>query len=150
MVDFLKMMTGKTLDELVRPEIRALRSRGNVTWAETNIRMNSYERDHILPALTDDAFLRMMVHNAQNCSATAGPGTYDFALVHKYAPEAIRRGIGYDLEKEPPYAELGVSLPIARLEAYRRIVHLITPYLGTMPDETIGELHRLMTLAELD
>jgi hypothetical protein len=153
MVDFFKALTGKTKDELVRPEIQALRRRGNVQWSEMDRPMNSYERDELLPALTDDAFLRLFVHCAKNVAwsgRSAGEAGYDYAVSVKYAPEAERRGIGVSLEETPEYAELGVSLPIARIEALRRIVKLVVPYSRGMPVEVLGEVNRLFLLAKLD
>lgn len=97
MVDFYKLATGKTFEELVRPEIRALRARGQVTWVEWDQRMNSYEREHLLPGLDDAAFLRAMVYCATQVGfGTAQPGTYDWAMSREYAPEAVKRGFGVD------------------------------------------------------
>lgn len=93
MVDFFKMLTGKTKEELIRPEIFALRARGNVTWADWDQPMNSYERDELLPALTNEAFLRHFIHCAENVGWEAMVGTYDYSMSRKLAPEAKRRGL---------------------------------------------------------
>lgn len=92
-MDFFKALTGKTKEELIRSEIFALRARGNVTWAEWDVPMNSYERDELLPALTDEAFLRHFVYCATQVGHS-GPGSYNYAVSSKLAPEAMRRGIG--------------------------------------------------------
>lgn len=93
MVDFFKARTGQTKAELIRPEVFALRARGNVTWAEWDQPMNSYERDELLPALTNEAFLRHFIHCAENVGWQALAGSYDYAMSRKLAPEAKRRGL---------------------------------------------------------
>lgn len=46
------------LDEHVRPEIQALAKRGNVTPAEVaELRINSWEWEHLIPAMNDEAFI---------------------------------------------------------------------------------------------
>lgn len=153
MVDFFKLATGKTKDELIRQEIQELARRGNVQWSEMDRPMNSYERDHLLPALTDDAFLRLFVHCASNVAwsgRSAGVETYDYAVPRKYAPEAERRGIGVPLDKAPAFAELAVSLPVARIEALRRAMTLLGPYLVGVPAGVTAEVERLFLLAKLD
>lgn len=152
MVDFFKMLTGKTMDELIGQEVQELARRGQVTWAEMDRPMNGYERDHLLPALTDDAFLRMFVHCAKNvawCGRSAGTATYDYAVPMKYAPEAVRRGIGVPLDQTPSFAAFGVSLPVARIRALEHALRLVVRASPRVAAVVEGEVRAALEVVEL-
>jgi len=81
-------------EEMIRPEIRALIQRGNVTPEETaSLRCNSWEWQALVPAMNDDAFLAAMQHALDNCFTTRRRPftTYNEAVEGLYAPELIRR-----------------------------------------------------------
>ena len=82
-----------TLDEHVRPEIQALAKRGDITPAEVaEIRCNSWEWEHLIPAMNDEAFVAQMEHAVKNCSLHKQPSSsYDEAVQGLYAPELLRR-----------------------------------------------------------
>lgn len=97
MVDFYKMATGKTLEELVRPEVRALRERGDVTREEWEVPMNNFERQHLLPALRDEVFVEHFLYCCSQVGYGALEATYEWALSRELVPEARRRGfMGYE------------------------------------------------------
>lgn len=78
----------------VRPEIRALVRRGNVTPAEVSaLRSNSWEWEAIVPALNDEAFVERMEYALKNCLTKLERPftTYNQAVEGLYAPELIRR-----------------------------------------------------------
>lgn len=81
----------------VRPEIAALAERGQVTWAEYDAPMNSYERELILPKLVDTAFLKALKYYVENCGRHERPRLsrpsrcYDDAVMNVMLPELIRR-----------------------------------------------------------
>ena len=81
------------LDEHVRPEVQALAKRGNITLAEYGqFRGNSWEHEHIVPALNDEAFAHYAAHNLLNCSRHPRPfSTYGEACSGLMAPELLRR-----------------------------------------------------------
>lgn len=91
--DWLTQQAQDTLDEHVRPEIQALAKRGNVTPAElAELRCNSWEREHLVPAMTDEAFVTDMEHVMANCGLRKRPYVvYDEAVVGLHAPELLRR-----------------------------------------------------------
>lgn len=78
----------------VRPEIRSLVERGNVTQTELNeLRCNSWEWEALVPAMTDEAFVGSMWHALENCfTPTTRPFvTYNKAVEGLYAPELLKR-----------------------------------------------------------
>ena len=78
----------------VRPEIRELIRRGNVTHEEYSLlRINSYERERLIPVLTDDAIIEEAEHILANCFTTPRRpcSTYNEAFEALYGPEIIRR-----------------------------------------------------------
>ena len=81
------------LDEHVRPEIQALVKRGNVTPAETaELHCNSWEWEHLTPAMNDEAFVARVEHALANCGHLKRPfTTYNEAVEGLYAPELLRR-----------------------------------------------------------
>jgi hypothetical protein len=81
------------LDEHVRPEIQALAKRGNVTPAEiAELRCNSWEWEHLVPAMNDAAFVAEMEHAIKNSSRRKQPfATYDEAVSGIYGPELLKR-----------------------------------------------------------
>jgi hypothetical protein len=76
----------------IKPEIRALIERGNITIPEwENLRMNSWEQEEIVPAMSDELLARVIRHTLKNCNWRRKPATtYDEAL-QLYAEEAARR-----------------------------------------------------------
>lgn len=97
MVDFYKLATGKTLEELVRPGVRALRERGDVTREEWEVPMNNYERQHLLPVLRDEVFMEHFLYCCSQVGFGAMEASYEWALSRELVPEARRRGLmGYE------------------------------------------------------
>lgn len=78
---------------LVRPAIRKLIDRGNITSEEfRSLRMNSYERDAMVPALSDEALLVVTEYALGQASRIPSPATtYENAIVGLYAPELLKR-----------------------------------------------------------
>lgn len=78
---------------MVRPEIRQLIKRGNITLAETNeLRCNSYEWEAMIPALATEALIWRTEHAIGQLHPARVPArTYDEAVPGVYAPELIRR-----------------------------------------------------------
>ena len=83
----------RKLDEHVRPEIQALAQRGDVTLSEVKaLRCNSWEWEHLYPAMTDEAFAESVQHSLNNCARGPSPcRSYDEAVVNVFAPELLRR-----------------------------------------------------------
>ena len=81
------------MGDWIRPEIRDLIARGNVTRAEvTELRCNSWEWQALVPAMDDDAFLQHLRHALENCSYARSPVlTYDEAVFSVHTPELIKR-----------------------------------------------------------
>jgi hypothetical protein len=81
------------LDEHIRPEIQALAKRGNVTPVEiAELRINSWEWEHLVPAMNDEAFVARMEHSIKNCGWHKRPfGNYNEAVEGLYAPELLKR-----------------------------------------------------------
>jgi len=79
----------------VREEYQQLALRGTpITLAEwKDMRMNSWERDFLIPYLDDEALCWTVQHNLSNCSVRrANPcSTYEDALVNLLAPELMKR-----------------------------------------------------------
>lgn len=77
----------------VRPKIKVLVARGNVTQAEVaELRCNSWEWEALVPAMDDDAFVAHVEHAIKHCSMTRRPAaTYGDAIVGVHAPELLRR-----------------------------------------------------------
>ena len=78
----------------VRLHIQCLAERGNVTMEEMEaVRMNSYERDLLIDRLDDAA----LIANFEYCLHQCVPmlrivaTTYDEAVIHRLAPELMRR-----------------------------------------------------------
>lgn len=81
-------------DSHVGSDIRALIERGNVTPAElAELRMNSWEREALVPAMTDEALAGQFEYTLNNCSIqwSRPCSTYDEALVALFAPELLKR-----------------------------------------------------------
>jgi len=91
--DWLKQQAEAAEDEHVRPEIRELVRRGNVTPAEVaELRCNSWEWEALVPAMTDEAFAARVEHALSNCAVRKRPfSTYDEAVAGLYAPELLKR-----------------------------------------------------------
>ncbi len=80
--------------ERIRPEIKNLIKRGNITVAEhEEIRCNSWEREALVPALNDEAFVKQMRRALDNCFTTRDRPftTYNQAVEGLYAPELLER-----------------------------------------------------------
>lgn len=79
---------------MISEEIEALVKRGNITLAEyKELRVNSWEHEHVISALDDEAYCWCVEHAFLNA---ARPGkrpysTYEEALVHLHVPELLRR-----------------------------------------------------------
>lgn len=80
-------------DTYIRKEIRELIERGSITVEENeSIACNSYERQAMIPALTNEAFLKQMRYCLGQCGYVATPATtYDDAIKGVYAPELLKR-----------------------------------------------------------
>jgi hypothetical protein len=90
---FFAKKAHEQLDEHVRPEIQALAKRGNVTPAEVaELHINSWEWEHITPAMNDEALVARVEHALKNCGQHKRPfASYDEAVQGLYAPELLRR-----------------------------------------------------------
>ena len=90
----------------VREDDEALAKRGNVTPAEVaDLHINSWEWEHLVPAMDDEAFIARMEHSIKNCGWHKRPfGNYNEAVEGLYAPELLRRfkfmGRGLDVIRE--------------------------------------------------
>jgi hypothetical protein len=91
--EWLTKKAQEALDEHVRPEIQALAKRGNVTPAEVaELRCNSWEWEHLVPAMNDEALVGRVEHALANCGRHRRPFlTYNEAVEGLYAPELLRR-----------------------------------------------------------
>jgi hypothetical protein len=79
---------------LIRPEILVLAERGGVTLEEwKGLRANSYEYEHLMPKLTDEALLYAARHAFANCGFDRSQPyrSYNEAVMGFYAPELARR-----------------------------------------------------------
>lgn len=78
----------------IRPEIAALINRGNVTYAEYAVlRMNTYERNAMLPALDDRCLVNLTEGHLRQCSQNKRyvPTTYDEVVISLIVPELLKR-----------------------------------------------------------
>lgn len=78
----------------IKPEIRDLAGRGNVSFEEwQTLRMNGWERELLYPKLTDDAMRRVTEHMLNNCvpAGTRPFATYDKAMIGMVVPELLKR-----------------------------------------------------------
>ena len=93
----------RQLNQHVKPEIQALAKRGEVTLAEVvELRCNSWEWEHLYPAMTDEAFEHTVSHALANCGNVSSPcASYDEAVTGLLAPELLRRfrGLRYASEQ---------------------------------------------------
>lgn len=83
-----------TDDTKIRPEVRALAERGNVTLAEWQTFLgNSWEMEHLIPALDNEALAHVARHWAENCGNLGGRPfvTYQEAVPGLIVPELLRR-----------------------------------------------------------
>lgn len=90
-------------DDRIRPEIKALVERGNITKAEyESLRCKSWEWEAVVPALDDEALTAYVEHNLANCfPRTWNPClTYPDALVVVLVPELLRRLRARPVQKE--------------------------------------------------
>lgn len=59
------------------------------------LRMNSYEREFLLPNLSDETLCQVAEHAVVNCTPmrdpTRPPVTYDESLMHRLVPELVTR-----------------------------------------------------------
>jgi len=95
-VSFLDDFDGldENSNERIRPEIKNLIARGEITVAELEeLRCNSWEWQALVPALSDEALVKQMQHALDNCFTTHRRpfSTYNEAVEGLYAPELIRR-----------------------------------------------------------
>jgi hypothetical protein len=91
--DWFKQRAQTNLDEHVRPEIQALVKRGNITTAEVaSLSCNSWEWEHLIPAMNDEAFVVRMEYALARCGVHKRPFvTYNEAVEGLYAPELLKR-----------------------------------------------------------
>lgn len=86
--------TDENSTDRIKPEIRALIRRGNVTPTEVaELRCNSWEWEALVPALNDEAFIERMEHALENCFTRRERPftTYNQAVEGLYAPELLKR-----------------------------------------------------------
>lgn len=108
------------LDEHVSTEIQRLRKRGNVTLAEW-MESNSWEREHLYPALTDEALAHVVEHNLKNCFRRSVPSsTYEDALSQHLAPLMLERFKAMRAVLKSVPAELAKEHAGALKDAYAR------------------------------
>ena len=83
----------KLRSDHIRQEIRDLITRGNVTPDEWRaLRMNSYEREAIVPALSTETLLHHVEYCLSQCSRVRSPPSmYEEAVVRLLAPEMVKR-----------------------------------------------------------
>jgi len=78
----------------IKPEFAALIERGNVTTADIeNLRGNSWDWEALTQAYTDETLIERVEHAITNVGRPrSGPSvTYNEAIIHRWAPELIRR-----------------------------------------------------------
>jgi hypothetical protein len=81
-------------DTMIRPEVRALAERGNITLAEwEKFRGNSWEMELLIPRLDNEAFARVAREMVDNCriSGRRPFPTYNEAVPGLIVPELLRR-----------------------------------------------------------
>lgn len=95
----------------IRPHIRELVARGNVTQSEVHkLRVNSWEWEALVPAMDDEAFF----YNYEYCKSNTHTDrsrpnmTYNDAMCNLYADEVIRRFKSWVEHKHAPEA-LGLA-----------------------------------------
>jgi len=121
-MDFSKLSGFRPQPDLVRDEIKELIRRGNIAIAEfEGLRMNSYERDAIIPAMSRELLIQQTVYTIKNCSPFSHgrcAATYDEAL-QLFAAELAKR--------------MSVKSSTAPITAsrLRDIAHMICPVLST-------------------
>lgn len=88
----------ETLRDLIKPEIVELRKRGRVTWEEyEKLFMNSWEREFIVPALTNDCLRRVVENHILpnitqiETSRYRLASTYEESLLIHYLPSMLKR-----------------------------------------------------------
>lgn len=110
--------------ERIRPSIRALIDRGNITLEEIKtIRCNPLEWQAMVPAMNDEAFCERMQYALDNCFTPRPPHTtYNQAVEGLYAPELIRR-----------FRSVVGSLRLAE-ETYKEILGILRLLLPMLPD----------------
>lgn len=82
------------MSDHVRSDIRDLAARPTpVTREEYEfMRMNSYEREVLVPRLSDEALIVAVEQCLKNCGRVRTPAvTYNDAMVALYGPELLRR-----------------------------------------------------------
>jgi hypothetical protein len=91
--DWLKRRAQAELDKHVRHEIQMLVKRGQITRAEVEkLRCNSWEWEHLVPALDDHAFVLQLEHAFANCGHHKRPyASYNEAVEGLFAPELLKR-----------------------------------------------------------
>lgn len=88
---------------MIRPQIRALTNRGNVTLEEwKTLRTNSWEHELLVPKLTDEALEYVVNHWVDNCQIDKRRpfNTYNDAVIGLVVPELMRRLKVYRNDKE--------------------------------------------------
>lgn len=84
--------TSEEMETLIKPPVRALMERGNVTYEEwTNTAMNSYERARVLPFLTLEAMKEVGKFYLHHCSFKDFPTTYDEVALHIILPCILQK-----------------------------------------------------------
>lgn len=123
--------TEEQMDTLIKPSIQALIDRGNVTWQEyTQLAMNFYERMRLLPALTDDALIRVSLQYFEHASPIREyPVCYNEVISHVLAPLLTERLQAKTADAVPevnqaggwqPYTDYSVlAIPVRAVDKYR-------------------------------
>jgi hypothetical protein len=78
----------------IKPEIKALIEReGPVSLEEYRaLRMNSYDREALIPKLSDEALLWDIEYALENVGhQRSPPETYNEAIIGQYMPEMVKR-----------------------------------------------------------
>ena len=95
--DFRKLVTQED-NGMIRPEIKALAERGNITLEEwSQLRTNSWEHELLVPRLNNEALVHVTEHFVRNCMLGGRRPftTYNDAVCGLIVPELVRRlGVG--------------------------------------------------------
>ena len=79
------------MSDSIKPEVRALIERGNITSEEVaQLRCNSEEWEAVRRACDDKAFIEGLRHCLDNCRRPQR-STYEHALQYLFVPELLRR-----------------------------------------------------------
>ena len=82
----------KTVKDHISPEVNKIIQRGNVTVAEfQEMYLNSWERDALIPAMSDGLLDEQTLYTLANCASWRQPATMYEQAIQRYAVELLKR-----------------------------------------------------------